>query len=75
MRRLSPLAGLFPACLALAIASSALAGCMSDCHDEYESEVQNCSLIWTDPDDAFMLTSCIDDAQSEHEDCVEECTS
>lgn len=54
----------------------ALAGCISECKDEYESEVESCQMMWGDePDDDYMLKSCIDDAKDEYDSCVEECTS
>ena len=54
---------------------SAKAGCISDCRDEYESEVESCKLLWDDPDDYDMLERCIEDAKEEYESCVEECQS
>jgi len=55
---------------------SAYAGCMSDCKDNYESEVDSCNLLWgDDPEDSFMLKLCIEDAKDEYESCKEECLS
>ena len=52
------------------------AGCMSDCKDEYESEVESCQLLHGDePDDAEDLRICIDNAHDEYESCTEECGS
>lgn len=54
---------------------NALAGCKSDCRDEYTSEIESCKLLYDDPDDADMLRSCIDDARDVYESCIEECDS
>lgn len=52
------------------------AGCISDCRNEYESEVQSCQIIWgDDPDNDFMYKNCIDDAKSTYESCKDDCTS
>lgn len=51
------------------------AGCVSDCRDNYESEVESCKLLYDDPDDSDSLSVCIDNAKSEYEDCVDECHS
>jgi len=51
------------------------AGCVSDCKDEFDSEIQSCKLIWDDPDDSYMLESCIDNAKSSYQWCIDECTS
>lgn len=50
-----------------------IAGCKSDCRDEYESAIESCHLINDDPDDSDMLRMCIDDAKSEYESCIDEC--
>jgi hypothetical protein len=50
-----------------------IAGCKSDCQDEYESEVESCKEQYDDPDDADMLKMCIDNAKSEYESCIDEC--
>jgi len=53
-----------------------MAGCISDCKDEYESEIESCQLLHgDDPDDDYMLKSCIDDAKDEYESCEDDCTS
>lgn len=52
------------------------AGCMSDYKYEYESEVQTCQLLWgDDPDNYYMLQSCIENANSDYESCKYECLS
>jgi len=58
------------------LALPVMAGCVSDCKDEYESEVDSCKIMWgDDPDDDYMLKSCIDDAKDEYDSCEGECTS
>jgi len=52
-----------------------IAGCKSDCQNEYESAVESCKEQHDDPDDADMLKSCMDDAKSEYESCISECES
>ena len=63
--------------LVLLGASSVLvwAGCMSDCKDNYDSEVESCKLLYEDPDEADDLQQCIQNAKDEYQSCVEECTS
>jgi hypothetical protein len=51
------------------------AGCVSDCREQYQSDVDDCHRLHDDPDDADDLRRCIDDAKSEYDDCVEECKS
>ena len=53
----------------------ALAGCISDCRDEYNSEVESCQLINDEPDDADDLRLCIENAKEQYDDCKDECTS
>ena len=55
--------------------SSASCGCVSDCRDEYESEVESCMRLHDDPDDSYMLTSCIESAKDEFDSCKDECES
>jgi len=56
--------------------TNALAGCISDCKSDYESEVQDCQILWgDDPDNDYMHKNCIDDAKSTYESCEEECMS
>jgi len=61
--------------LILLAASSVMvwAGCKSDCRDEYESEVDSCKLLYDDPDDAFGLQLCIQNARNEYQSCSDEC--
>ena len=61
--------------LLLIFVKDALAGCKTDCKDEYESEVEDCHLIFYDSDSHEELLSCIEDAKSELEDCKYECES
>ena len=63
--------------LVLLGASSVLvwAGCISDCKDNYDSEVESCKLMYDDPEEAEDLQQCIQNAKDEYESCVEECTS
>jgi hypothetical protein len=55
--------------------SSARAGCVSDCRDDFDSAVQSCKLTYDDPDDSEDLEICMNSARSEYEDCIAECTS
>ncbi|MGZ6250184.1 MAG: hypothetical protein ACXWMC_11270 [Syntrophales bacterium] len=52
-----------------------IAGCKSDCREEYESEVESCNEMYDDPGDADMLKVCIDHAESEYQSCIDECES
>ena len=63
--------------LVLLAASSVLvwAGCISDCKDNYDSEVESCKSMYDDPDEADDLQQCIQNAKDEYQSCVEECTS
>ena len=63
--------------LVLLGASSVLvwAGCIFDCKDNYDSEVESCKLLYDDPDEADDLQQCIQNAKDEYQSCVEECTS
>jgi hypothetical protein len=57
-------------------ASFAVAGCKSDCQDEYESSVDSCkSSYGSDPDDSDSLRSCVDDAKSDFDSCEDDCDS
>jgi hypothetical protein len=51
------------------------AGCISDCKDAYDSEVESCKLMYDDPDDADDLQQCIQNAKDEYQSCIEGCTS
>lgn len=53
----------------------ARAGCISDCRDEYDSEVDSCRTQYDEPDEADDLRQCIDNAKDEYDDCVRECRS
>ena len=50
-----------------------VAGCKSDCQNEYESEVESCKEMYDDPGDANMLRMCIDDAKGQYQSCIDEC--
>ena len=62
--------------LVLLSASSAMiwAGCISDCKDDDDSEVQSCKERYDDPDDAEHLQQCIQNAKDEYQSCIDECT-
>lgn len=51
------------------------AGCISDCKEEYESDVEDCSLTNDEPEDAADLRMCLDEARIDYQDCVKECKS
>ena len=61
--------------LILANVAASSGGCVSDCRDNYEAEVENCKLLYDDPDDADSLQMCIDEARHQYDDCVDECQS
>jgi hypothetical protein len=61
--------------LSLLFPGSSYGGCKSDCRDNYDSAREDCITVYDDPDDADDLRSCIDDAKSEYDDCLEECRS
>ena len=42
------------------------AGCISDCKDEYDSEVESCKSHYDDPEDADDLQQCIEYAKDEY---------
>jgi len=63
------------AAVGLLLLSPALAGCISDCRDQYDSDVEDCHTMYDDPDDADDLLMCIQDAKDTFDDCVDECTS
>ena len=63
------------AILILANVAASSGGCISDCRDHYEADVENCKLLYDDPDDADSLQMCIDDARRQYDDCVDECES
>jgi hypothetical protein len=66
---------ILPAVLVVMSSAMIWAGCKSDCRGEYESGVDSCKLLYDDPDDAFELQQCIQNARDEYESCVEECDS
>jgi hypothetical protein len=49
------------------------ADCKSDCQDEYQSEVDSCKALPDDPDEPDALETCMDDAKSQYESCIEQC--
>ena len=51
------------------------AGCISDCKDEYDSEVQSCKMLYDDPEDVDDLRLCIQAAKDDYQSCIEECTN
>ena len=56
-------------------ASAALiwAGCKSDCHDAYESEIKSCHEQHDNPEDAADLQTCLQDASDHYNDCISSC--
>jgi hypothetical protein len=51
----------------------ASADCISDCKDQYQSDMEDCQQQNDSPDDANDLQTCVDDAHDDYESCVEEC--
>jgi hypothetical protein len=51
------------------------AGCISDCKDNYDSEVESCKQLYDEPDDADDLQQCIQNAKEDYQSCIDECTS
>ncbi len=51
------------------------AGCISNCRDEYDSEVDSCRNQYDDPDDAEDLRQCIDNAKDDYDDYTRKCRS
>ena len=51
------------------------AGCISDCKDDYDSEVESCKSQYEDPEDAEDLELCIQSAKDEYQSCIEDCTN
>jgi hypothetical protein len=66
---------ILPAVLFALSSAMIWAGCISDCKDEYDSEVESCKSLYDDPDDADDLQQCIQDAKDQYQSCIEECTS
>jgi len=54
-------------------ASSAGAGCKSDCLADYQAEIDSCRTNYTDQEDAEELQLCMDDAKKEYDACIQEC--
>lgn len=59
--------------LLLIFVKDALAGCKTDCKDEYDSEVEDCHSMHYDADSYDERLSCIEDARGELESCEYEC--
>jgi hypothetical protein len=59
----------------IGLLAPAMAGCITDCADEYTSKVDDCKQQYDDPDDADDLRQCIEDAKTDFDDCKDECTS
>jgi hypothetical protein len=60
----------------LSMTTLSVAGCKSDCRDEYESATDSCkSSYGSDPDDSDSMRSCIDDAKSDFDSCEDDCES
>jgi outer membrane murein-binding lipoprotein Lpp len=51
------------------------AGCISDCKDDYDSQVESCKSQYDEPEDADDLQQCIQNAKDEYQSCIDECTS
>ena len=51
------------------------AGCISDCKDEYDAEVESCKSQYEDPEDGDDLQQCIQNAKDEYQSCIDGCTS
>jgi uncharacterized membrane protein len=50
-----------------------IADCKSDCEEEYASAVESCKTLYDDPDDANELQTCMENAKSEYDSCIDEC--
>ena len=61
------------ALIAFGSSHPSMAGCKSDCRQEYESEIESCNEQYDDPGEAGMLKVCIDDARSQYQSCIDEC--
>ena len=59
--------------LLTATATVVWAGCKTDCKDAYQSEVENCHMLYDGPDEADDLQHCIEDAKAAYDACIEEC--
>jgi len=57
-------------------ARNVMAGCVSDCRDEYESDVSSCHHRYDDdPDEADTYRRCIDSAKDDYDSCTDNCES
>jgi hypothetical protein len=56
----------------VSVSGLAFAACKSDCRAEYDSAREDCNSSYEDADD---LQSCLEDAQSDYENCTGECDS
>jgi hypothetical protein len=61
--------------ITLGFSFHSIAGCKSDCREAYDSAVESCKAMYDDPNDAGMLATCVDNAKSEYESCIQECES
>ncbi len=59
--------------LIFGVSLDSMAGCKSECREDYESQVDSCREMYDDPDDADALKSCMDDANDQFESCMNEC--
>ena len=75
MKRMPIMRLMLPAILFAMSSAMIWAGCKSDCHDEYQSEVESCHQRYDDPDDADDLRQCIQNAKDDYESCIDECDS
>ena len=53
--------------------TSGWADCQSECQDDFQSEAASCKENYSDPDDADELQTCLDNAKSSYEACLNEC--
>jgi hypothetical protein len=52
-----------------------MAGCKSDCRDQYDSARDDCVATYDDPEEADDLQMCLEEARSTYEECIQECDS
>ena len=55
-----------------AVALSMATTAWASCRDDYESDVQQCQIMYSDPDDADDLAQCVQQAKDDFDDCVGE---
>ena len=67
--------GLSVALVGLLLSVPAVAGCISDCTEEYQSAIEECHVLYDDPDDADELKNCNDEAKDAYDECEEHCKS